>query len=147
MKSLKTFDLETEVIMLNEMAQRGAKYTKSFGDQMLECLEANGITTPLKFVLKTNLHDSTYKKLRRDPDGNYELEVILTICAALDLDIDTTNRLLEAAGHVLRQSLYTHLAYKTLFTRLIGQTYNTKNEFLRSVGVKELGSKTYRERD
>lgn len=66
-------------------------------------------------------------------------ELSLLLACGLDMDLDTTNKLLQLAGHAFEDSDEDN-ALKFCITGFVGQPIDEANEFLSSYGYAPLGT-------
>jgi len=92
------------------------------------------------FCNATLLGEEVYRKAEKNITTNPELRTIVAIACGLDLDITTTEKLLQLAGHAFNDS-DEHRALKFCITGLFGYSIEERNTFLESYGYKPLGSK------
>ncbi len=78
-----------------------------------------------------------YSRLKQD-DYSITLDSIISICAGLNLTIQCTNEILASAGYTLKMTDKAHQAYSFVLSSMRGETMDTKNDFLKSLGVKPL---------
>jgi hypothetical protein len=70
-----------------------------------------------------------------------EMRAIITIAAAYDLDLTTTEELLNLAGHSFSPTSKEHDCFRFIITTMHGFTMQAKNELLDEEGFEPLGSK------
>jgi len=113
----------------------------SFCDRVKQIFEAKDINSA-KFYELTLLSRDIFSKLKRQ---NYKpkFETVIALCAGLDLDIFTTNELLQKAGYAFDES-EKHSAYMTVITHFTGKSIHVRNEFLKNlenIEIAPLGEK------
>lgn len=120
-----------------------AKHKISVGEET--CWEAimkliNGLgMSKAHFCYATNLGEEVYRKAEKGV-GVPKLRTIVAIACGLDLDLSTTEHLLQLAGHAFDNSQESQ-ALKFCITGYAGATIDERNEFLESYGYKPLGTK------
>lgn len=81
-----------------------------------------------------------YRKAEKNIDTKPSLRTIVAIGRGLDLDIGTTEKLLQLAGHAFDES-DEQQALKYCITGFSGMGIDGANEFLESYNYEPLGSK------
>jgi Zn-dependent peptidase ImmA (M78 family) len=96
------------------------------------------------FTERTHLDKMFFSRLKKD---NYRitLEPIIAICAGLDLPIQSATDILAAAGYTLKPTDKKHQAYSFILSSMKGESIDTRNAFLVSIGVDPLSSQSREE--
>jgi len=115
--------------------------SKTCWQRIYEILQAKHIYVSA-FTGRTHLHENYYYHAKNNYASMPDIRTIIAICAGLDLDIGLTNELLALAGHSLSPTSTEHQAYSFVITGLSGETMDTRNTFLQSYGIPELGTKS-----
>lgn len=95
--------------------------------------------TLYKFQDRTNLDAMTYTRIQK-PDYKFTIRPLVAMGVGLRLDLHAMEEVLTLAGLAFKEGDHEQQAYKYLFTGLYGKSIDDCNEFLRQVGVRELGS-------
>lgn len=106
---------------------------------IFEILQSRGISKA-HFCTLTGLGEEVYRKAEKNINTKPSLRTIVAIARGLDLDIGTTEKLLQLAGHAFDES-DEHQALKYCITGFSGMTVDDANEFLESYNYEPLGSK------
>ena len=129
--------LESSMYFISKFIERN-KIRVSFCDRIQQILKAKNIKSS-DFQALTLLSKDIFSKLKKQ-DYKPTFKTVITLCAGLDLDIYTTNELLQKAGYSFNGSKE-HTAYVTIITKYEGESISVRNEFLKEVGIKLLGEK------
>ena len=89
------------------------------------------------------LDEGYYYKAKRGDTMLPTLPILMAICVAMALDMETAEILLGAAGIKLSTAIPLHRAYIYIITHLAGQPIHICNEFLKRLHFNELGSRDY----
>ena len=138
-----SFSIEEEQIRFERQYTQSQGFQKTFGQQAIEIIENMGLNYGKAFADATLLNPNVLSRMKNDPSGRYELATVISICAGLDLDIATTERLLCAAGLALSPASRTHQAYRYVIANMPGIDIDSRNAFLESLGIAPLGSREY----
>lgn len=112
---------------------------KTCWEVIFEILQSRGISKS-HFCALTNLGEEVYRKAEKNIGTKPSLRTIVAIARGLDLDIGTTEKLLQLAGHAFDES-EEHQALKYCITGFSGMSVDDANEFLESYNYEPLGSK------
>lgn len=112
---------------------------RSGWDLMGEIIRMRGISKA-HFCNLTGLDEIVYRRATKGEDTKPSLSTILAFSCGLNLDIDTTNKIMQLSSHTLDDS-DEHRAYAFCITGMSGMSLEAKNEFLSSYGYPTLGSK------
>ena len=112
---------------------------KTCWEVIFEIIQSRGISKS-HFCALTGLGEEVYRKAEKNIDTKLGLRTIVAIGRGLDLDIGTTEKLLQLAGHAFDES-DEHQALKYCITGFSGMTIDDANEFLESYNYEPLGSK------
>lgn len=115
-----------------------------FGDKtcweaMFEIIQTRGLSKP-HFCSLTGLGEEVYRKAQKNIETKPNLRTIVAFSRGLDLNIQTTEKLLQLAGHAFDDS-DEHQALKFCITGFSGMPIEDCNDFLESYGYEPLGSK------
>ena len=105
---------------------------------MYEIIQSRGLSKP-HFCLLTELGEEVYRKAEKNIATAPSLRTIVAFSRGLDLDLQTTEKLLQLAGHAFNDSLE-HQALKFCITGFSGQSIAECNDFLKSYGYQPLGT-------
>lgn len=112
---------------------------KTCWEVIFEIVQSRGLSKS-HFCSLTGLGEEVYRKAEKNIDTKPSLRTIVAIGRGLDLDIGTTEKLLQLAGHAFDES-DEHQALKYCITGFSGMTIDDANEFLESYNYEPLGSK------
>jgi hypothetical protein len=115
--------------------------SKTCWQRIYEILQAKHIYVSA-FTERTHLHENYYYHAKNNHASMPDVRTIIAICGGFDLDIGLTNELLALAGHTLSPTSTEHQAYSFIITGLSGETIDTRNTFLQSFDIPELGTKS-----
>lgn len=115
-------------------------HQKTCWQRIYELVTSKGTTTSGMFAQKTNLIPKIYDRAKNNAPSTPKLKTIVTIAAAYDLDLSTTEELLRLAGHTFIPTSQEHDCYRFILTAMYGHTMRDKNELLASEGFAPLGS-------
>lgn len=91
------------------------------------------------FINRTGLDAMNYSRVQK-PDHKFTMMPLVSMGIGLELSLDEMQEVLSLAGLSFKPTDRTDQAYKYLFTGMPGKSVDECNEFLREVGVPELGS-------
>lgn len=111
---------------------------KSCWEMMYEIIQTRGLSKP-HFCNLTGLGEEVYRKAEKNIDTRPSLRTIVAFSRGLDLNIQTTEKLLQLAGHSFDDS-DEHQALKFCITGFSGLPIDECNEFLESYGYEPLGT-------
>lgn len=111
---------------------------KSCWQMLHDIIQARGLSKP-HFCNLTGLDEVYYRRAETNPDTKPSKRAIVAVACGLDIDLDTTNKLLQLAGHAFEDSDEDN-ALKFCITGFIGQPIDEANEFLSSYGYAPLGT-------
>lgn len=111
---------------------------KTCWELIFEILQARGMSK-LHFCSATGLGEEVYRKAEKNIDTRPTMRTIIAIARGLDLDIGTTEKLMQLAGHAFDES-DEHRALRFCVTGFPGGTIEEANEFLESYDFKPLGT-------
>jgi hypothetical protein len=114
---------------------------KSCWERIYEIATSNGSTTSGMFKQKTGLIPKYFDRAKKNDPSMPEMRAIITIAAAYDLDLTTTEELLKLAGHSFSPTSKEHDCFRFIITTMYGYTMQAKNELLDEEGFDPLGSK------
>ena len=120
-------------------AHKLAAINKTCWELIFEILQARGISK-VHFCNLTGLGEEVYRKAEKNIDTKPSLRTIISVGRGLDLDIATTEKLMQLAGHAFDES-DEHQALRFCITGFSGQSIEKANSFLESYGFDPLGSK------
>lgn len=120
--------------------QKIANPTRTCWEVIFEIIEARGISKS-HFCTVTELGEEVYRKAKKNIDTRPSMRTIVAIARGLDLDIGTTEKLMQLAGHAFDNS-DEHQALKFCITGFPGGSVPDANEFLESYGYDPLGSQS-----
>lgn len=112
---------------------------KSCWDAMYEIIQARGLSKP-HFCNLTLLGEEVYRKAEKSHHTTPNLRTITAFAIGLNLDITTTEWLLQLAGHAYKNTDEDQ-ALKFCITGYSGHSIEECNEFLVSYGIEPLGTK------
>ena len=112
---------------------------KTCWEVIFEILQSRGISKS-HFCSLTGLGEEVYRKAEKNIDTKPSLRTIVAIGRGLDLDIGTTEKLLQLAGHAFDES-DEQQALKYCITGFSGMSIDDANEFLESYNYEPLGTK------
>jgi len=95
------------------------------------------------FRSRSLLDEGHYYKAKRGDASLPTLPILMAICVAMALDMETTELLLGAAGIKLSTAIPLHRAYIYIINYLSGEPIAVCNEFLSRLHFNELGSRDY----
>jgi len=101
-----------------------------------------GTTTSGMFVQKTSLVSKVYDRAKNNDPSMPKMKTIITIAAAYDLELTTTEALLRLAGHSFSPTSKEHDCFRFIISTMHGYTLQAKNELLDEEGFDPLGSQT-----
>ena len=96
-----------------------------------------------KFCNRSLLDKGYYYKAKRGDITPPTLPILMAICIAMALDMESAERLMSAAGIKLSTAIPLHRAYMYILNHLSGQSIYVCNNFLKRLGFGELGSQDY----
>lgn len=111
---------------------------KTCWEQIFEILQARGMSKS-HFCSVTGLGEEVYRKAEKNIATRPTMRTIIAIARGLDLDIGTTEKLMQLAGHAFDES-DEHRALRFCITGFPGGTIEDANEFLESYDFKPLGT-------
>ncbi len=111
---------------------------KTCWEVIFEILQTRGISKS-HFCSVTGLGEEVYRKAEKNIDTRPNMRTIIAIARGLDLDIGTTEKLMQLAGHAFDES-DEHQALRFCVTGFPGGTIEEANEFLESYDFKPLGT-------
>ena len=111
---------------------------KTCWELIFEILQARGMSKS-HFCSVTGLGEEVYRKAEKNIDTRPTMRTIIAIARGLDLDISTTEKLMQLAGHAFDES-DEHRALRFCVTGFPGGTIEDANEFLESYDFKPLGT-------
>lgn len=111
---------------------------KTCWELIFEILQARGMSKS-HFCSATGLGEEVYRKAEKNIDTRPTMRTIIAIARGLDLDIGTTEKLMQLAGHAFDES-DEHRALRFCVTGFPGGTIDEANEFLESYDFKPLGT-------
>ena len=111
---------------------------KTCWELIFEILQERGMSKS-HFCSATGLGEEVYRKAEKNIDTRPTMRTIIAIARGLDLDIDTTEKLMQLAGHAFDES-DEHRALRFCVTGFPGGTIEDANEFLESYDFKPLGT-------
>ena len=111
---------------------------KSCWQMLHDIIQALGLSKP-HFCNLTGLDEVYYRRAETNPDTKPSKRAIVAVACGLDIDLDTTNKLLQLAGHAFEDSDEDN-ALKFCITGFVGQPIDEANEFLSSYGYAPLGT-------
>ena len=91
------------------------------------------------FCNLTGLGEEVYRKAQKNIDTKPDVRTIVSVAHGLKLDIDTTNKLMQLAGHAFDDSDESQ-AYRFCITGLSDYSFEDCNKFLESYNYKPLGT-------
>ena len=97
------------------------------------------------FCDNTLLDEFVYDRAMSNHKSKPGFRTLMAICAGFDLGLSSTDTVLGASGFRLGNSKE-HLAYEFIIREMPGTTLGKRNEFLASVGIASLGSRTNQSR-
>ena len=130
--------LKRKVFEKQNEARQIIKPKKTCWEQIFEILQARGMSKS-HFCNATGLGEEVYRKAEKNIGTRPSIRTIVSIARGLDLDIATTERLMQLAGHAFDES-DEHQALRLCVTGFPGGTVEEANEFLESYHFKPLGT-------
>ena len=112
---------------------------KTCWEVIFEIVQSRGLSKS-HFCSLTGLGEEVYRKAEKNIHTRPSLRTIVAIGRGLDLDIGTTEKLLQLAGHAFDES-DEHQALKYCITGFSGMSIDDANEFLESYHYEPLGTK------
>ena len=91
-----------------------------------DIIQARGLSKP-HFCNLTGLDEVYYRRVETNPDAKPSKRAIVAVACGLDMDLDTTNKLLQLAGHAFEDSDEDN-ALKFCITGFVGQPIDEANE-------------------
>ena len=88
---------------------------------------------------RSHLDDMTISRLKNNKIKNQSMRTIIAICVGLDLDLRTSEELLKLAKLALNNDPEC-IAYEMILTTFKGCSMDDRNEVLKKLGIKPLGS-------
>ena len=76
---------------------------KSCWQMLHDIIQARGLSKP-HFCKLTGLDEVYYRRAETNPDTKPSKRAIVAVACGLDMDLDTTNKLLQLAGHAFEDS-------------------------------------------
>ena len=141
----KTTALTEEIIRLCKAAMEQfelqAMNQKTCWQRIYEIITSNGTKSAGMFEQKTDLSGKVYNRAKNNYNSMPDIKTIVTIAAAYDLDLSTTEELLKLAGHSFSPTSKEHYCYRIVLMMMCGRGMKTKNEFLVNEGFDPLGTK------
>ena len=144
-KKQTTVDANTQNIELFNKAKdfenkfKRSKFTHKTATELLwEYMESAHWNTTI-FINRTGLDAMNYSRVQ-NPDHKFTMMPLVSMGVGLELSLDEMQEVLSLAGLSFKPTDRTDQAYKYLFTGMSGKSVDECNEFLREVGVPELGS-------
>ena len=144
-KKQTTFDANTQNTELFNKAKdfenrfKRSKSTHKTATELLwEYMEAAHWNTTI-FINRTGLDAMNFSRVQK-PDHKFTMMPLVSMGVGLELSLDEMQEVLSLAGLSFKPTDRTDQAYKYLFTGIPGKSIDECNEFLREVGVPELGS-------
>jgi len=98
-----------------------------------------------RFCENTLLDEFVYDRAMSNHKSKPGFRTLMAICAGMDLGLTTTDTVLGASGFRLGNSKE-HLAYEFIIREMPGMSLGMRNDFLASVGIAPLGSRTNKSR-
>lgn len=126
----------------NSNIEQANENNKSFDQRFIEWLIKSKIVSGKDFFDKTLLNGNQFSTLKKSTNTDFEVETLMAVCVGYDLDLAASEELMAASGRVLKVGDETHEAYKYILERFPGESIDVRNEFLKSRGIKPLGSKS-----
>ena len=123
-------------------ARKLTSTNKTCWELIFDILQSRGISK-IHFCNLTGLGEEVYRKAEKNIDTRPSLRTIISIGRGLDLDIATTEKLMQLAGHAFDES-DEHQALRFCITGFSGQSIDKANAFLESYNYEPLGSKQRR---
>lgn len=112
---------------------------KTCWEVIFEIVQSRGLSKS-HFCSLTGLGEEVYRKAEKNINTKPSLRTIVAIGRGLDLDVGTTEKLLQLAGHAFDES-DEYQALKYCITGFSGMSIEDANEFLESYHYEPLGSK------
>lgn len=106
---------------------------------MGEIIKQRNMSSP-HFCSVTGLEDVVYRRAVNGANTRPSIETIVAFACGLDLDLATTQRIMQLSSHAFDES-DKHRAYMFCITGFSGCPLKERNEFLESYGYEPLGSK------
>ena len=143
----KTKALTEEIIRLCKIAMEQFELQsvnqKTCWQRIYELITSSGTKTAGMFEQKTDLSGRIYNKAKNNYNSMPDIKTIVTIAAAYDFDIFTTEELLRLAGHSFSPTSKEHCCYRIILMMMCGRGMKVKNEFLVNEGFSPLGTKSH----
>ena len=118
-----------------------AAHQKTCWQRIYEIVTGKGTKSAGMFKLKTDLSDRVYNRAKNNYNSMPDIKTIVTIAAAYDLDLSTTEELLKLAGHSFSTVSKEHDCYRFIIMFMYGRSMNEKNSLLADEGFDPLGTK------
>jgi len=116
-------------------------HQKTCWQRIFEIVTNKGTTTSGMFHLKTDLVNKVYDRAKNNDPSMPTIKTIVTIAAAYDIDLSTTEELLKLAGHSFSPVSKEHDCYRFILMTMYGRGMHAKNELLVDEGFTPFGSK------
>lgn len=144
-KKQTTFDANTQNTELFNKAKdfenkfkRSKETHKTAPELLWEYMRASHWNTTT-FIDRTGLDAMNYSRVQK-PDHKFTMMPLVSMGVGLGLYLDEMEEVLSLAGLSFKPTDRTDQAYKYLFTGMHGKSIEECNDFLREIGVPELGS-------
>lgn len=120
-------------------AFRLTSLNKSCWELMHDIIQQQGLSKS-HFCSLTGLDEIVYRRAEKGEQTMPSFSTIMSFAGGLDLDLDTTKKLLQLAGHAFNDTDQ-HRAYMFCISGFQGRPLEERNAFLESYGYPPLGSK------
>lgn len=135
----ETLQKKREEFERQNSAYRLTTPQKNGWELMGDILKQRNMTSP-HFCSLTGLEEIVYRRAMKGSDTRPSIETIVAFACGLDLDMATTQKIMQLSSHAFDES-DKHRVYMFCITGYSGRPISERNEFLESYGYAPLGSK------
>lgn len=122
----------------NEGIHKLSTSGKTCWEYIFDIIQYKGIGK-IHFCNLTGLGEEVYRKAEKNIKTDPSVRTIVAIACGLDLDLETTEKMLSLAGRSFKESDEDR-ALKFCITGFSGQSIDDRNDFLESYGYETLGT-------
>jgi len=122
----------------NSLCAERQATSKTLWQRICEIMEAKNYDLNM-LKRRSHLDDMTISRLKNNKIKNQSMRTIIAICVGLDLDLRTSEELLKLAKLALNNDPEC-IAYEMILTTFKGCSMDERNEVLKKLGIKPLGS-------
>ena len=110
----------------------------SFSDTLIAHMKRKGITSE-RLAEACHVSSNSISRLRREAYPKTSLSIVVSLCVGLNLHPLMAKDLVQKAGYSFNESLE-HVAYQMILFSMTNNSLEECNDYLKSVGVKQLGT-------